>query len=501
MIVWLASYPRSGNALLRQTVEAVYHLKTWSCYPDGFGGSPRQWTGRTAAETVSLVKTHENDHASTEHAAIYLVRDGRDAMVSYAHHIADYQNDPRPYLEILRSLVRCDDPTEHCWSRHTRKWWNRDAVMAVVRYEDLVQDPIAVTRGAVSKLHLPLRPFPDAHIMSFLELHERDPRNFRRGIVGSHRDEMPPEIEGLFWEQHGAAMATLGYGRHECPHASGGMPIGQVPHVPSAADSCPSVGLQPAQQLGMDTPREHRGERERACGPTDPRIDKIVTVLPKTDDWLLAADNATTPRCLQAGQLDWQRWIAELPEVQGLGAGDAVLDIGAFIGDTTRTFTLTGARVLAFEPQDDAFECLEHNCPEAILYHVAVGDGDEAVLAGGQGGNLGGRWSSKPGKREGRQVSTVRIDSLDLSECDLVKIDVEGFEPYVLSGMCDTIRRFRPVIIIEVNDNALRNNDLTRADIEKHLDGYQKRVGHKYTDEQFDWVCVDNRPPGGNTTS
>src|SRR5687767_9160852 len=49
--------------------------------------------------------------------------------------------------------------------------------------------------------------------------------------------------------------------------------------------------------------------------------------------------------------------------------GDWVVDAGAFIGDHTRAYLdrvgATGV-VVALEPNPEAFECLKHNCPDAV---------------------------------------------------------------------------------------------------------------------------------------
>ena len=50
---------------------------------------------------------------------------------------------------------------------------------------------------------------------AFDELHQLDRGFFRRGVVGSHRDEMTAEFEELFWSyaDNRDAIDRLGYGR------------------------------------------------------------------------------------------------------------------------------------------------------------------------------------------------------------------------------------------------------------------------------------------------
>src|SRR5262245_61488963 len=96
MIVWLASYPRSGNTFLRAALHGLYGCQSIDRYtanrplssqvPYGFSMRlPKDTSLEELAKSNSLyaVKTHDLP-SSDCHPAIYLVRDGRDALVSYA---------------------------------------------------------------------------------------------------------------------------------------------------------------------------------------------------------------------------------------------------------------------------------------------------------------------------------------------------------------------------------------------------------------------------------
>jgi len=54
----------------------------------------------------------------------------------------------------------------------------------------------------------------DAELYGIEELRTRDPLNFRQGRTASWKEEMPPDIERLFWEIHGDTMTRLGYARN-----------------------------------------------------------------------------------------------------------------------------------------------------------------------------------------------------------------------------------------------------------------------------------------------
>ena len=98
--IWLASYPRSGNTMLRYLLNQVFDLKTTSLYdgdtrlfgavagvPELVGHYDRGAVGHGSGgpSGYAFVKTHEPPIDSGP--AIYIVRDGRSALVSYMHYL------------------------------------------------------------------------------------------------------------------------------------------------------------------------------------------------------------------------------------------------------------------------------------------------------------------------------------------------------------------------------------------------------------------------------
>jgi hypothetical protein len=68
------------------------------------------------------------------------------------------------------------------------------------------------------------------------------------------------------------------------------------------------------------------------------------------------------------------------------------------------------------------------------------------------------------------------LDSLGLSSCSFIKIDVEGHEIEVIEGAHDTIRALRPRILAEVREknatlfeSILSNLGYVRADIRNFI--------------------------------
>jgi hypothetical protein len=80
------------------------------------------------------------------------------------------------------------------------------------------------------------------------------------------------------------------------------------------------------------------------------------------------------------------------------------------------------------------------------------------------GENSGNRVAQKLPVRQGDDF----LESNRLPKMDIVKMDVEGFEIRVLSGLRERLRRDRPVILMEISD-ATRAEMGTEAAFRKHL--------------------------------
>jgi Sulfotransferase domain len=232
MIVWIASYPRSGNTFLRAVLHALYSVPTYSIYDDddpvaqrvgpelvGYRRKPNDRALMADSSEVYLVKTHKRRKIDG-YRAIYLVRDGRDAVVSHARLRASMGNGSGapPFVTLLREEITRPyidgQPSSGTWGGNVLSWLDMMEVpVAVLKYEHLIADPVEAVKCTVSSLTLDLVPNADAVVPFFADLHSVDPEFFRRGVAGSYRDEMPDKLHDLFWAQpeNVAAMRALGY--------------------------------------------------------------------------------------------------------------------------------------------------------------------------------------------------------------------------------------------------------------------------------------------------
>jgi Sulfotransferase domain len=224
VIIWLASYPRSGNTFFRVLLNHLYGIKTPTAYigndntafvvgKELVGHVPEKWTiPEMAAKPETLfVKTHRR--VDDTYPAIYLYRDGRDALVSYAR--LKVAENGLNYEDVLKDLITVSAGQTGTWGQNVCHWLERSKDNTVyVSYENLIAHPEQVVEQTLCELNLPfLREKKNEAAPSFEDLQTIHNGYFRRGMVGSYKDEMSGELQDLFWEQvdNAEAMQLLGY--------------------------------------------------------------------------------------------------------------------------------------------------------------------------------------------------------------------------------------------------------------------------------------------------
>lgn len=150
-------------------------------------------------------------------------------------------------------------------------------------------------------------------------------------------------------------------------------------------------------------------------------------------------------------------------------AGGVVLDIGANIGSHTLPLAkLVGpdGRVIAFEPTEFAIKKLQANAELNPELAQRIESYQLMLVAHPTDALEPAIYSSWPlsdaeglhEKHRGKMMSTTgaRAATLDqfvterkLDDVHFIKIDVDGHEPAVLAGGCETLRRFKPQLLME----------------------------------------------------
>ena len=195
-------------------------------------------------------------------------------------------------------------------------------------------------------------------------------------------------------------------------------------------------------------------------------------------DWLLSTDCWVQRTLYFHGEWDaneLEALLAQVPPKPGV----VFLDIGAYFG----YYALTVARrlgvavsVFAFEPLTMNYELLEANIRRnrfanvtAVRAALSEAPG-EAVFTIPPAENRGsGHLQTAAESAAGERVPVTTLDRFvrerGLPNVSAMKIDVEGAELGVLRGARDTLQRFHPILLLELNPTALGEHGTTPGDL------------------------------------
>ena len=131
-----------------------------------------------------------------------------------------------------------------------------------------------------------------------------------------------------------------------------------------------------------------------------------------------------------------------------IAGGRTAVDIGAHVGYWSRRLVQDYAYVYAFEAMPSHAECLKLNvvADNFELHNIALSNQLGTVNFTANSINTGMCHVSETGEA----VFCQRLDHWQLSDVDLVKIDVEGHELQVLQGAAETVQQCHPVLFMEI---------------------------------------------------
>lgn len=144
---------------------------------------------------------------------------------------------------------------------------------------------------------------------------------------------------------------------------------------------------------------------------------------------------------------------------------DCVWDIGANVGFYTEQLSKLARFVVAFEPIGDNLQQIKaRHLPNVNCQQFALGD-TQLQLSMSKNAQYSSIVASPyvPSDAMREMVTVIPGDSLaDLPKPNVVKIDVEGFEPEVIRGMRNVLRSVRAAFV-EVHFAILENRGMLQA--------------------------------------
>lgn len=273
-ILWLASYPRSGNTWTRsfihnlvklaygeddeQDINGMARFSVWDIakpfYTAALGFEPTDRNRKEIAgvrhrvqqqiadafEGLVFVKTHHalvTDRGSTTinsavtSGAVYIVRNPLDVAISYAHHLGRSIDDTIDAMAIENFETSVGDEAVYevygSWSQHVLSWTRKPhQAIYVMRYEDMLAEPAGIFGGLARHLLLDVTPDQIGQAIdraSFERLRAQEDqkgfrekpkdaeRFFREGRAGQWKDILTPRQIDRVVRDHGEQMARFGY--------------------------------------------------------------------------------------------------------------------------------------------------------------------------------------------------------------------------------------------------------------------------------------------------
>ena len=155
---------------------------------------------------------------------------------------------------------------------------------------------------------------------------------------------------------------------------------------------------------------------------------------------------------------------------QHLTPGDVFLDIGANIGYFTllaASIVQDGGKVISFEPNPESLQLLyssivENQFKNITVYPFAASDFQQ-MLGLATGGSNGHVVDVSFFAQRTYIVQSIIVDEWLQHEkqINVIKIDIEGHEPFAIRGMDKLIKKHKPIIFTEFHPYNLRSNNKT----------------------------------------
>lgn len=140
-----------------------------------------------------------------------------------------------------------------------------------------------------------------------------------------------------------------------------------------------------------------------------------------------------------------------------------MIQAGGNCGFILNTFVEHFDYIYTFEPDPINFYCLNQNITQknVIKLQSCLGNNNKPVnvqqlIRPDRPNDTGGVHIAGDG-----YIPSIKIDDLNLTNCNLIQLDIEGYELNALLGGIETIKKYKPVLCIEFCEKWLNRYNST----------------------------------------
>jgi FkbM family methyltransferase len=218
---------------------------------------------------------------------------------------------------------------------------------------------------------------------------------------------------------------------------------------------------------------------------------------------LFPNDNAVSSAIIEGWQYEF--YMFEFLEKNQIETtGKTIVDIGANNGNFAVDFAhLVGDTgcVHSFEPQRIVYYQLCGNVfmnglDNVYCHNVALGDTEGFTYIETPNYHDKGpvNFGDVKISSAGDQIRLVPLDSYDFKDVVFIKMDVQGYEGFVLEGAKKTIEKHRPYLFVEFEDHLLKEVGISEAELQAKIEsmGYVvKRFQEGIPYQTVSGKCLD----------
>jgi hypothetical protein len=179
---YLVSYPRSGSTLVRDYFAILQGRPQLSIYAGDVTPSSRRASTPCVAH-IDMIKSHRLP--ADDYPVIYLVRDGRNATLSWLYMSFLFGGHSFRKLQDVHEAIQWIDNAEGCWSDHVAGALEQAQRRAIlfVRYEDVVAAPESALEKMLGFLHVEISATAIANCVREQQVSERYAENPYNGFL------------------------------------------------------------------------------------------------------------------------------------------------------------------------------------------------------------------------------------------------------------------------------------------------------------------------------